>query len=67
MAYNSAEESPIEQSTEIVEEVYDHVVVEELLRMLQHDRKAIHKVILFLPKQIHDEITSDAFTSECHD
>jgi len=41
--------------------------VEELLLMLEQDRKAVHKVIPLLPQDIYNELTSDAFVKSCHD
>jgi Ca2+-binding EF-hand superfamily protein len=41
--------------------------VESVLRMLEQDRKAVHKVLPLLPGELFDELSSDAFVMSCHD
>jgi len=65
MAFTQTEDG--KKSEEMMELTQAQQSVESLLRMLEQDRRAIHKVVPLLPPDIYTELTSDHFITSCHD
>lgn len=65
MAYLDTEDGQeVHESAEIAK---GETAVEELLHMLERDRKHIQKVIPLLPSDIFEYLTSTEFVTHCHD
>lgn len=67
MAFLDTEEGYIMQTDMEVAQRQSNKDVESVLRMLEQDRKAVHKVLPLLPGELFDELSSDAFVMSCHD
>jgi Ca2+-binding EF-hand superfamily protein len=65
VAYLESAEGQATSDAALIEK--DKQKVEELLNMLQNDRRAIHKVVPLLPAEIFDAMTSSEFITQCQE